>query len=1162
MALHRLMKEAEFASEVKQLQDYLAVNSRSDMDSPEKHHVILSTHENFQQPDYNPLKVTGQTKRNLRTGISSTSFKLSQKPQLRCKKKLIDPFALLDRLPEESWQFELKELRNREKMSRRSLVKLLNNIQSHLSRYLVAFLNAKGGMLVIGVSDDRETCSGVYLSTDEKDEIRNEFGIITSSVRPNILPDYYQLEFYELRREERILWTKPLRSTNSHNSKKNINHGIRKNIKREYKVEEKTGMEQHLKDKVIKEDEEDEEKEEENDEEEEEEEEEDDDDNDDNDDDEADDEADDDELEAVEAVEAVEDVHDVDDTETAVEGKENEVKLDEVKVDDVKEDRKEQEQQEVVATRRVKGGENHNRRNPDNEIITHIERQPYLIVLSVLYHRNSLLCAQQPLKPVYQSQTHGDGLIKRNMSTDGSSPDFQANTGSWFQYNGNVYCRWETTVKTTNYLSQLQLQSDTHALLRTLMEETEAKTRSYTQHLQTLLSNDNSAASHHDKQDTTNMDDLIQDNKSIEQLFPDSVHRVRAAARQLPVWKEVDAILAAVRSCRVTILSGKTGCGKSTQVPRMLLEEAARHGASLPYIYISQQRRLASVMLAKRVAAECACELGELVGYHIGGRPTKGDDTRICYLTSGVLKNLLSSWLSSLMALQAGSTVDELKNYICSLQLDVLIFDEIHERDIDTDMCIFLLGKFLSYKPGLRIIIMSATMPSASFLQGLLNFTPHFAAGDVPVIDQPLYNCFIVQQPGTPSVRTLNIPGRTHTLTRIYIDHSLVAPLIPDKEDEYDSYPVRPVKPGESIRIHDSILGGIVNLILALLNRTLNLQQFQILTCRGVLVFLPGIASMFDILERLQQVMSLEHYSKAHICLLHSSLSESEHKAAINPAPSHKLKVVLSTTIAESSVTVPDIDVVIDSCIQRDLWFSPIGNTNVLKETWAPQSTLQQRAGRAGRTRPGLAIHMIPEQCLQRLLAHSLPAAQKVSVSELVLSALTLRGFPLSEVLDGMPDPPPKSHILHALQSLQQNHYIEQDSRCTIQNLLGTQNLLLRDSWKLTDLGYMLAQLPISPRTGEFIMYALALGVGDIAIVMAAIIDRKLPIKLPISKPYAGYKALLRFALQTRSDVIAGYNAYVYWLRNRDVVRSRDVDNAALLELEWIEEVTLTEQHR
>jgi len=199
---------------------------------------------------------------------------------------------------------------------------------------------------------------------------------------------------------------------------------------------------------------------------------------------------------------------------------------------------------------------------------------------------------------------------------------------------------------------------------------------------------------------------------AFEQALQASVQRRETRARHLPaislddslpIAREAERITALIRDHQVVVIAGETGSGKTTQLPKLCL--AAGRGVA-GMIGCTQPRRIAARAVATRVAQELNTELGTVVGYQVRFTDRVGDDTRIKFMTDGILLAEISSdrWLS---------------------QYDTIIVDEAHERSLNIDFLLGYLKQLLHKRPDLKLIVTSATIDTSRFAE-------HF--NDAPVI--------------------------------------------------------------------------------------------------------------------------------------------------------------------------------------------------------------------------------------------------------------------------------------------------------------------------------------------------------------------------------------------------------------------------------------------
>uniref|UniRef100_A0A158Q6T0 RNA helicase n=1 Tax=Elaeophora elaphi TaxID=1147741 RepID=A0A158Q6T0_9BILA len=193
---------------------------------------------------------------------------------------------------------------------------------------------------------------------------------------------------------------------------------------------------------------------------------------------------------------------------------------------------------------------------------------------------------------------------------------------------------------------------------------------------------------------------------------PSVRHAMENFRRSLPTYAMKEEILKTIRNHKVTMIIGGTGCGKTTQVPQFILEDAAERQQGVR-IFCTQPRRLPVLAVSARVAKERNEKLGSTVGYHIRLEQKTSEQTVLTYCTSGVLLRLLT-------------------NDTNASNISHIILDEIHEREQKTDYLLIALRQALKNRDDLRIILMSATMEESREL-----FRRYFGPGNVFCLDIP-----------------------------------------------------------------------------------------------------------------------------------------------------------------------------------------------------------------------------------------------------------------------------------------------------------------------------------------------------------------------------------------------------------------------------------------
>lgn len=393
-------------------------------------------------------------------------------------------------------------------------------------------------------------------------------------------------------------------------------------------------------------------------------------------------------------------------------------------------------------------------------------------------------------------------------------------------------------------------------------------------------------------------------------------------ADRLPIYEIEREIVAGAKGHGRLIVSAPTGSGKSTQVPQMLLD----HGVlGAGQVVVLQPRRLATRLLAVRVAWERRRELGREVGYQIRFENVTGPETRIRFVTEGVL----------------------LRQMVQDPSLggvSVLIFDEFHERHLYGDITLArALDLQEQERPDLKIVVMSATLDAAR-------------------LEDYLKPC-----------RVLESQGRTFPVEVEFA----ASPSYLDKRPVWEQ-----AASAFSAFVRSSGEGD-------------------------VLVFMPG---GFEISQTIEAVRHCDE-SRGFILLpLHGDLPPRDQDAAV--ARYDKRKVVVATNVAETSLTIDGIRCVIDSGLARLPRYDPYRGINTLLIEKISRASADQRAGRAGRTAPGVCFRLWCKEEHGHRLEQELPEVKRLDLAEAVLTLKAagvedLRGFRWLE-------PPEEAALVHA----------------------------------------------------------------------------------------------------------------------------------------------------
>ncbi|KAJ8029622.1 3'-5' RNA helicase YTHDC2 [Holothuria leucospilota] len=283
----------------------------------------------------------------------------------------------------------------------------------------------------------------------------------------------------------------------------------------------------------------------------------------------------------------------------------------------------------------------------------------------------------------------------------------------------------------------------------------------------------------------------------------------------------------------------------------------------------------------------------------------------------------------------------------------------------------------------------------------------------------------------------------------------------------------------------------------------------------AILVFLPGYDEIVTLRDTL---MNNDHFGNTalfRIYTLHSSMQSSDQVRVFKTIQGVR-KIVLSTNIAESSITINDVVFVIDSGKVKEKMYDALTSVSQLKSVWISKANSKQRRGRAGRCRPGMCFHMFSRARYQSLPDFQTPEILRMPLHELCLHTKLLAPVTSSvaDFLAKAPQPPAHLAIRNALQLLQ--------------------SIDAMDQWEdLTELGCHLADLPIEPHLGKMVLYSIVLKCLDPILTIACALAYKDPFILPkhASQRRASHQVRKKYAANTFSDHMALLRAFQSWQR-------------------------------
>nr|CAD7194903.1 unnamed protein product [Timema douglasi] len=711
--------------------------------------------------------------------------------------------------------------------------------------------------------------------------------------------------------------------------------------------------------------------------------------------------------------------------------------------------------------------------------------------------------------------------------------------------------------------------------------------------------------------------------------------------QSLPISSMRDEIINVINNNQVVVISGDTGCGKTTQVPQFILEHCQEVGKPCRII-CTQPRRLSAVSVSERVSSERDEKVGLSIGYQIRLESRISPKTVLTYCTDGVLLRTLMGGDSTL------ATITH------------ILVDEIHERNRFCDFLLIALRDALAKFRSLTLVLMSATMDTQVFtkyfnsspvisvpgrlfdveeyfLEDILNITGYMSktmqiakkelksrkdqsskletwtkAGTqssptaVPQGEKkdrrPILAPILGQQsefvPERTELDSWLVEEMDHCLTEAWLQGSpdsfaqllyLIQSENISVDYQHSETSVTPLMVaagrgdlntaeqllslGANVNIKASndwaaldwarnmnqvemmdLIEAYINTDLStvpdtLLNapNTLGDKERELLEIYhhsigsehidmdllvtllihihvshkkgAILIFLAGYDDIVTLRERIiAEEKRMQEGGKYWLCVLHSKMQTTDQKLVFRPSPHGTRKIILSTNIAETSITINDVIFVIDAGKVKEKSYDALSGVSMLRPVWISQACALQRKGRAGRTQPGKCYHLFSSARYYAMQKYHTPEILRLPLQELCLHTKLLAppNTPIADFLAKAIEPPSFVITRNAVQ------------------LLKTMDAL--DAWEdLTELGHHLVDLPVEPRLGKMVLYSVVLKCLDPVLTIVCCLSYRDPFSLPVQPSLKRSANLVKKKLSAGSfsDHMTLLRAFQMWQQAR-----------------------------
>ncbi|MFP4425185.1 MAG: helicase-related protein [Spirochaetaceae bacterium] len=437
-----------------------------------------------------------------------------------------------------------------------------------------------------------------------------------------------------------------------------------------------------------------------------------------------------------------------------------------------------------------------------------------------------------------------------------------------------------------------------------------------------------------------------------------------------------------------------------------------------------------------------------------------------------------------------GILLQEIKNDYLLSNYSVIMVDEAHERSLNIDFALGLLKRVLEVRADFKVIVSSATINAEVFSE-------YFDEAPIVRIETPMYPVRLIYEPATTPDRRMNIPEKLAE-----------ARSGSEKQSAYEV---------------------IIAKITRIVERIVKEKRTG-----DILIFLTGERMIKDCINALY---SMPFRKKLHILPLYGRLSKEEQEEVFPPPPEGRIKIVVATNIAETSITIDGITTVIDSGLAKINYYNPRTYTSSLVETAISKASANQRKGRAGRTQPGSCYRLYSKEDFDRRPLFTTEEIYRTDLSEVVLRMAEL-GIHEFEEFDFISSPG-KRGIAGAVETLRMLDAIDIENR-------------------LTQIGELMARFPLLPRHSRMIVESIRSypEVLDEVVTAAAFLTSQSPFLLPQGEEIEARRAHHQYRddLGDFVSYLRLYQAYTSTPNREKFCESRYLDPRVMREIVNVKE--------